>query len=293
MKRKGTFAIGFTSALGAAAAAALLLGLGGGVGCSTYATMKSVPSDCTAAEAGYEFTYLPGLTKTPDDSASGSNWWGAGDYLPDGGTTRAKPTMETMTDGERCGSKTADVLRTSHYNDWGSLFGFSNFAGPQEGDTSWDGIAFWARAPGNTTKGFTLLLDDPNTSNSTTSPGNCVNYGTSNDPSGSNNQTPMGPDGTPISTSGSATFSPYPEACGNSYSVVMLVTGEWAFYTIPFSRFQQDAKPNRVPNERLTTVGTVPGTALLTDQLRNLIIRFSKEANAELWIDNLAFYKKQ
>ena len=293
MRRKGTFAVGFVYATGAAAAAALLLGLGGGAGCSTYATMKNVAPDCPAVEAGYVFGYLPGLKDRPDDTASGSNWWGAGDYLPDGGTTRAVPTMETMPDGERCGSKTADVLSTSHYNDWGSLFGFSNFVGPLKGDTSWEGIAFWARAPGNTTKGFTLLLDDLNTSNSTTNPGYCVNYGTSNTPGQTGPATVTGPDGTPVSTSGSATFSPYPEACGNSYSVVMLVTGEWAFYAIPFSKFQQDAKPNRVPNERLTTVGTVPGTALLTDKLTNLIIRFAKEANTELWIDNLAFYKKQ
>jgi len=292
MRRKSTFAVGYASPRGVAAAAALLLGFGGGVGCSTYATMESAPLDCPAVEAGYVFAYLPGLKETPDDTAGSSSWWGAGDYLPVGGTTRAIPTKEVMPDGERCGSKTAEVLRTSNYTDWGSLFGFSNFVGPKEGDTSWEGIAFWARAPGNTTKGFTLLLDDPNTANSTTSPGYCVNYGSSSDPAQTGPTTVTGPDGTPISTSGSATFSPYPEACGNGYSVVMLVTGEWAFYAIPFSRFQQDAKPNRVPNERLTTVGTVPGTALLTDSLRNLIIRFAKEANAELWIDNLAFYKK-
>jgi hypothetical protein len=255
--------------------------------------MKNTPLDCTAAESGYTFNYLTQSTDTSDDPAGGANWWGAGDYSPDGGIARADPLIETMPDGDRCGSKTADVLSTSHHNDWGSLFGFSNFAGPPKGDTSWEGIAFWARAPGDTTKGFTLLLDDPNTSNSATAPGYCVNYGGSNTPGQDTTPTAYGPDGTPISTSGSATFSPYPEACGNSYSVVMSVTGEWAFYTIPFSRFQQDAKPNRVPNERLTIVGTVPGTALITDQLRNLIIRFAKEANTELWIDNLAFYKKE
>jgi hypothetical protein len=290
MRNKGTFALGFASALGAAATAAWLLAFGGGVGCSTYTTLKNAPLDCTAAESGYTFNYLTQSTDTSDDPAGGSNWWGAGDYVPDGGATRAVDTVETMTDGERCGSKTADVLSTSDYNDWGSLFGFDNFGTKDASD--WDGIAFWARAPGDTTKGFTLLLDDPNTYNSTTAPGYCVNYGSSNTPGQGNTPPPIGPDGTPISTSGSATFSPYPEACGNSYSVVMLVTGEWAFYAIPFSRFQQDPKPNRVPNERLTTVGKVPGTALLTDRLTNLIIRFTKEANTNLWIDNLAFYKK-
>ena len=66
---------------------------------------------------------------------------------------------------------------------------------------------------------------------------------------------------------------------------------DWAFYTVPFNRFQQDPKPNRVPNALLTNTGNVPGTGLLTDQLLQLILRMPKEAKAELWIDNLAYYR--
>jgi hypothetical protein len=37
----------------------------------------------------------------------------------------------------------------------------------------------------------------------------------------------------------------------------------------------------------------VPGTGLLIDSLRYLGLRFTKEADMELWIDNLGFYAQK
>jgi hypothetical protein len=84
---------------------------------------------------------------------------------------------------------------------------------------------------------------------------------------------------------------PLPDQCGNSYTVVVLVTGDWQLYTIPFGHFQQGATPNRVPNAELTATGSAPGTTLLTSQLMLLGVRLPKALATDLWIDDLAFYR--
>jgi hypothetical protein len=256
-------------------------GLVGG-GCDSYPTLKEQQLDCTSAEAGYTFDMLDAA-----ETVGQANWWISGDDTKKIGAT-VSVDVEAIEGEGRCGSKAATVFRSAHNDDWGSMYGYNNL-GPVDKSQD-DGISFWARAPGNTTKGFTLLLDDPNTVFSSTS--YCVNNGGSNGTSGGTIYA-MGPNGENVSTSGTASFSGYPESCGNSYAAVMLVKSSWAFYAVPFSTFQQTATPNRVPNEKLTHVGNVPGTALLTQTLMDMILRFPKEANAELWIDNLAFYRKK
>lgn len=289
MSTQRTSALRLSRTAGALAVGALLLGLAGMSACTPYSTLKDVPVDCTA-DVGYEFLYFETGTSTPpnDPVSAQGNWWGAGDTPPaDGGTSRAFSTIDQIPDGGLCGSKTADVLHTYYYNDWGSLFGDNNFK--TTGAELYDGISFWARAPGNTTKGFSILLDDDNTASIAGS--NCKQLpadagaqgqvtGISYDPS----------TGTVIS--GSASAAPLPDQCGNDYSVAMVVTSEWHFYTIPFSKFQQADSPNRVPNAALTEVGNVAGTGLLTSKLRTLVLRMPREAEMDLWLSNLAFYRK-
>jgi hypothetical protein len=284
MSLKRTLTVRLPRAVGAAAASALLLGLGGVMACSPYSTLKEVPIDCTADD-GYEFLLLD----NPDDQASQQgNWWGSGDTPPpDGGVSRAFSTIDQIPDGGRCYSNTSDVLHSSHYNDWGSLFGYNVFK--PAGAENYEGVSFWARAPGNTTKGFTILLDDDNTA----SGGYCITVDADAGASGQSCTLTYDPStGTPISTCGTSA-APLPEQCGNDYSTTMLVTSEWHFYTIPFGEFQQGNKPNRVPNTELTDAGSVAGTGLLTSKLRLLLLRVPREAEMELWIDNLAFYKKK
>jgi hypothetical protein len=292
MSLKRTLAAQLPRSLGAAAAGALLLGVVGGFGCSTYPTFKEFSADCQA-DQGYEFWYLSSLnsTLTDDPPSPSGKWWGAGDYLPDGGTTRAVSTIETMTDGARCGSQTADVLRVSGYTDWGSLFGY-NYLLPTKPATDgyFEGLSFWARAPGATTKGFTVILGDPNTEVGLNN--YCKSYGSS---AGNNSDQGGGANmatGTTAAAS-NVTRAPYPDECGNEYQVSVQVTSDWVFYPIPFATFQQSSKPNRVPNAVLTEVGNVPGTGLLTDQILLLLIRMSREARMELWLDNVAYYRKK
>jgi hypothetical protein len=275
-------------------AAGLLLCVGGVLSCSTYATVKNLPIDCTA-DSGYDFMVIDNY-----EVAGPAPWFSSADLTSDA------PTAEVdAIPGARCNSNAALVLRSSHHNDWGSLFGINNF-GPRDA-SAYEGVSFWARAPGNTTKSFTILTDDLNSNNlmtavcgvdgGTASPGDggagesCTNYCISDGGTGSPQQTvdPM----TGMVIGGSTTAAPPADACGNSYQTVQVVAADWRFYTVPFRRFQQAYTPNRVPNPLLKITGSVPGTGLRTSALTTFTLRMPKEAEMELWIDNLAFYRKK
>jgi hypothetical protein len=265
---------------------ALLLVLAGAAGCDPYPTLRNDPVDCTVDD-GYEF-----LTVSNFETVGDNAFWSSGDSTPGkvvGDDESGNVAVRNIPDGPRCDSKAAVVLKAAGNNDWGCLFGSNSVGAPRDA-SAYEGLSFWARAPGNTTKGFIVLMDDPNTTVLESLPHNCTNLGSVTAGSQTINVTI---DGQNVQTSSGTTRPTYPEECGNSYQAVMLVTSEWAFYTIPFARFQQTALPNRVPNAVLTQVGTTPGTALLTDRIYTLVIRFPKEATAELWLDNLAFYRKK
>jgi hypothetical protein len=303
MSRKRAFAVKLLLTATSAAGGSLLLGLGGVLVCSTYPTHKPTsPVNTCAAENGHDFQ------DPPVDDFSDVHWWGSPDVVPDGGVpdgaagkyvaSAPDPTIETIPGGPLCGKYTkAGVFRASHNNDWGCLFGNWQFNDTETSlardASAWEGLSFWARAPGNTTKGFTILLNDDNTS------GNarghfCRDYGVDGGAAGLPSSTTTINDpstGTPIVGS-STTRASYPDECGNDYSVVVLVTSDWQFYTIPFSAFQQSATPNRVPNS-VFSAGNVPGTGLLTTNLRRLGLRFSKEAEMELWLTGFNFYSKK
>ncbi len=267
----------------------LLLGTVG-TGCESYSSLITVPIDCDA-EAGYQIQVIGDFEKTAD-------FWTSGDATP---KRELGATLEAIPDGGRCGSQYAARLHSWYNNDWGSLFGFNNFgslASPSTtlpgGSAAYEGMSFWARAPGNTTKGFTVLLNDPNTLYEKDVLGNKVSNCDVYNIAGSGDTVPVATDpltGVTLS-GGTVTRAIYPDECGNAYAVVMLVTNDWAFYTVSFAAFRQDAKPNRVPNAVLTKAGPLPGTGLLTDQLKTLIFRMPKEAVTDLWLDNLAFYRK-
>jgi len=71
----------------------------------------------------------------------------------------------------------------------------------------------------------------------------------------------------------------------------MQVTSDWRFYTVSWSDFEQAGNPNRVPNS-LFDGGPVPETGLQIARLRGLTIRVPKEAEFELWLADLTFYRR-
>ncbi len=310
MSFKRILLVKFSRVAGLAVGGALLLGASGLSSCSKYQTFRGTGPDCTA-EQDYNFWAqgLPGDVLTLDDA---STWFQAADYTPDGGVTALDagrstvayawpPTNEQIPDLADAGLCTeyskAMVFRASHNNDWGGLFGNYQFGITPLDASAWDGISFWARSPGETTKGFTFILDDDNTtaptldSNGNLIPSFCTDYGGSSTTASPGSQ-PVNDVSTGATASSSATRVPYPDECGNDYAVAVEVTTDWHFYTIPFSAFQQSALPNRVPNA-IFRAGDVPGTGLLRNRLRHPTIRMTREAEMELWIAHLALYSKK
>jgi hypothetical protein len=305
MSLKRTWIVGLPVALGVAVASTLILGLGGVFSCSTYPTYKGLPTDCTAVKDYelYSFTTDPQNGTRNLSLDNFKNWFASADYTPDGGVVSTNDAavkttafalatpVDPIPDGPVCGNTSAVVVRFSHNNDWGGLFGPYDFGTTPQDASDWEGIAFWARAPGNTTKGFTLSLND-NNSKADENGGLCHDYtldaGVQAQPGGGVGIDPT--TGTPLSGSGT-TRAPYPDECNNSYTVVQQVTDEWSFYHVPFSAFQQASNPNRVPNS-VFDAGTVPGTGLLTSALRQLSFRMPRAAEGELWLSKLAFYRK-
>lgn len=271
-----------------------LLALAVTAGCAPYATRKVVPVDCSAQD-GYVFDSIQSYFSMYEFNSP--------DTTPGAVMTA---NVNPIPDGALCGDTSALEAVAMHNNDWGSLFGFYTF--PVKHESEMTGISFWARAPGNTGKAFTLLLDDSNTKDPDVScpmsgsdaglvvpppPDSgiaCTLYCTPD--AGASAVPPVyGPDGQPVS-SGSLVAAMPANACGNDYWVVVEVSSDWRFYTIPFERFSQSKQPNMVgvPNG-VFTPGMTPGTTIMTSSINNMIFRFPKESAQDLWIDRLSFYR--
>jgi hypothetical protein len=253
--------------------------------------------DCSVTDP-YEFDvleqYSTGTTPT---------WFGYGDMTPGGlamtveaggpdagGLPRVLPI-----EGGICGIQDALVLASYGHQDYGSGFGdysFGGFSGggmcdPDSGlpeapakyvnASQYEGLSFWARNPGETTKGLTLELSDiHSTTVKCPTSDQCLPY--SND-AGNNLFVPISTNGTVQPGSGLATAQPPADACGNSFSVAILTTENWQLYTIPFSSFNQAFQPDRIPS------------GLDTAKLALFTVVVPKESVVDLWIANLGFYR--
>ena len=301
MSLKRTFVIRSPRTLAAAAVSLGVLGVGGVVSCSSYPTFEIRPVDCS--EVGEYTLYSAADDTVKDRDLTLDNFGG---WFSSSDTAAGVTGISTVDipDGAVCQSPKAGKLTASHNNDWGCIFGSYEFGAGNNGEdaSDWEGIGFFARAPGNSTKAFTLSLTDDNSESPVNgrpdpnvSSARCTNYvAAGGSTTGQASAGPSGIDpqtGTPLSGSGT-TRAPYPDECGNSYTTTVLVTSQWQFHTVPFGDFQQAATPNRVPNA-VFQAGTVPGTGLLTSGLRHLVFRAGKEAEVELWLTKLAFYKKK
>jgi len=274
----------------------LALALGAGGGCTAYSTQKNLPLDCNVTNA-YQLRIVDKLNElTLPPQAPTQPFWTTADHSVDaGGTGSMYDAIAPITDGSLCGTTAALEFTGAHNDDWGSLSGYSTWGTLDA--SAYEGLAFWARSPGNTSKSFTMLFGDPNTYSAGAvdappmAPYNCKNY-----PSADGGVSSSGPIVDPgtgqVLSSGSLTAPSPPDACNNYYQAVLTVTNDWQFYTIPFAQFQQTAEPNRVPNADLATVGTAPGTSLITSALMLFELRFPREAVIDLWMSNLAFYRK-
>jgi hypothetical protein len=265
-----------------------LLALAGLGGCTSYPTKKNLPVDCTVQNA-YDVDNIDDEFMMP---------WSAHDNTS---TVNFMPVAEPIPEGALCGEmKAFHATSTSYYNDWGAVFGFYGFGKKVETDRQ--GVSFWARAPGNTNKSLTVSIDDPNTYNPSAK---CMDAGQIIPPgdSGANCTTYCTPDGGAVTSapildtmgnvlSSGTLAAPLPaNACGNGYQIQLALTADWRFYTIPFSAFQQQNTPDKVPNSVLSQTGTATGTFLLTSCIWNMTFRVPKDAPFDLWFDRIGFYR--
>jgi hypothetical protein len=203
------------------------------------------------------------------------------------------------------------VLESRGHTEWGTVFGDFGLQGSPNTFVTWDaavgtgyeGIAIIAKSPGNHDKAVTLLLDDAQTRPLTLSEtaefdracgldAGCVAVDAGSDageagpracrkecrvyPSDPNNIATVDQAGNILAT-GSV---PPPDACGNQFRRILTVTENWQLHLLPFNTFVQDRFPNASP------------TGIDPSEIRWITIRAAKEANLELWIDEIAFYRR-
>lgn len=285
-----------------ARALAVVVALGGTLGCTAYSTYKPMPTGCNVTDAAtspavaYEFKTIDnfeGETMAP--------FYGSGDLTPGAAITL---TVGVPPDGAPCGSQTALEIHSSGFNDWGSLIGYNGFPAKAGDGSAYEGLSFWAHPGVSSNKAFTMIFDDPNTYNGGTANDagiippmpptyDCTGYPTPD--GGATGSHPSTDPGTGMVLNSGSTSVPLPaNGCGNEYQAVVTVPDGWQLITLPFGNFQQLMTPNEVTsaNQYLTVKGPLsPVTNLITSHLLLFTVRFPKAMSTDIWIDNLAFYR--
>lgn len=249
---------------------------------------------------------LGSLTQNPPWASYGDTTPGATrTQQPDGGAFPTQP----IEDGGRCGSLRSLLLQSSGYHDYGSGFIDYNPGGDQVlcstltpvpdaavgnpnetcpiNAAGYEGIAFWARSPGASTKTVTLELTDTHSYNPSLNDAGLPSALTDCTPSvidagsnGVNVYTSTAP-GNVATGSTVASAQPPPNSCGNYFQYWLITSADWQFYQIPFSAFHQTASPNR------NAQGFDPST------FYSLTVIVDKESQLNLWFDDFGFYPKK
>ncbi len=271
--------------------------------CSATSPRPPVPVDCAAGdgyelqsmllfEPGEEMTWFasgdPTGQRAPSPQAedtTGCATGGAGGSSSSaaaGSGTAGLASASAVTsaafepiDGGRCGSTQALVIRSRGHTDWGSLVGNWKIAQTAWEAAGYEGIAFWARAFGDSSA--TLVLDTWQTSAAGTAgiaqPGEVCIVDCS---AGSGTQA--------IDESGNILTQSYVSpagTCGNSFQYTLTVTDDWRLYVIPFEAFFQERKPN------------MSASGLDPSHINGFSFRMAKESGIELWLDDVALYRKK
>jgi hypothetical protein len=238
--------------------------------CTARAPRPEPLPDCAGADA-YEFKiYVDNsrVDETFESDAGELQWFDFGDCTP-----RAVHSygVETIPNGGRCGSQGAFVFRTTGHQDWGSGFGIYGWNSRPQNDqdaSDYEGIAFWARAPGRSDKGITIGIGDRQSS---ATGGVCMGHDAGT----------QGMCGMPLSEPNTdAGLPPPPGACGNSWTQQIVVSEFWKLYLLPWESFAQEPVPSRV--ETLDPSG-----------IFEFAINIPKDSRIELWLDDLGFYRRK
>jgi hypothetical protein len=229
--------------------------------CSSNVEQREFELDCGVNDA-YDFIVAQPIEGTM------TTWFTFGDQTPDNVTTLE---LRPLPEG-RCGSMTALVLTSSGHTDWGAGFGEYNMPTAPLDATGFEGVSFWARAPvEHTSMGFLLTVNDRNTIMNgmvCTQPmvaaaGGAYTYNEA---------------GMIVPVGGEL---PAANDCGNAFQRVVTVTRNWQLYLLPFTSFQQQAQPNRIPS------------GLDPSGIYQFTINIPKDSIVELWIDDIGVYRRR
>jgi hypothetical protein len=263
--------------------------------------------DCSVLES-YEFSNIS------DFAGADSGWFRYADPTPGG-----VPNPEDVTQGSnvpvtqveapgRCGDTRFMKLEAKGHNFWGSGFGdwAHNDPASRANGTGYEGISFWARSPIYAEKQFMLNIDESRTivldvddgpdglplpveqtggtdldGDGFIGPGdivlgseclkpppeelgepNCYNGGVDSPPSG-------------------GVRVPEPNECGNSFHVRVTTTERWQLFVFAWDDLLQWPCPNRLKD------------GINEADIAKLEIRFEQGTHYELWLDNIAFYRRR
>ena len=242
--------------------------------------------DCSQAD-GYEFLNIS------DFAGAESGWFRYADPTPGG---VPDPTVDgsnvpvtQVEEPGRCGDVRSLKLEAYGHNFWGTGFGdwAHNDAASRANGTGYEGISFWARSPSYANKTFLLNVDEGRTiilESSDTNPEltgtivsgtecrvppptelgepNCYNGGVDSPPSGGNR-------------------IPEPGECGNSFHTMITTTESWQLFFVPWDELVQWPCPNRLAD------------GINRADIAKFEIKFDQGTHYELWLDNIAFYRRR
>jgi hypothetical protein len=251
------------------------------------------------------------------------SWFGVVDNTPgaevgvDDPTTPTvdhNPVLETLDDVRergpqepgRCGETTAGVFRARGFSDWGAFFAdystvSQSIIPDRRTGGGWEGISFWARTSFESDRSFFFLVDNAHTAEVVPAEEEAeqraaalaaasTDAGAGSGDAGAGTPTYVSPNQCVPEIkdeegNGTGEYPPGTDAadtCGNAYVHTVTTSEHWQFFTLPFSEFIQDrARPNVRKDGFDTSV-----------QLVRLTIRFSVEADIELWMDEVALYRR-
>jgi hypothetical protein len=274
------------------------------VGCGEGDRPETIPVDCSVLDQ-YEFLNIS------DFSGSESGWFQYADPTPGGTPNPAVdgsnvPVSAVDTPG-RCGDTRFLKLATSGHNFWGTGFGdwAHNQPSGRANGTGYEGISFWARSPAPAEKSFFLNVDDPRTiiltpdapdaglappatsadqdldGDGYVGPGDIARGTTCRLPPPKESGTvPCYGGGIDPPPSG-GTRVPEPGECGNSFHTLINTTEQWKLFTIPWKDLVQWPCPNRLEDG-------IDRTAIAKFE-----IRLKQGMQYEIWLDNIAFYRRR
>lgn len=229
--------------------------------CSSNVEQRVYELDCGVND-DYDFTIAQPMEGTA------TTWFTFGDQTPDSTTTLE---LRPLPDG-RCGSTAALVLTSTGHTDWGAGFGEYNMPTAPLDATGYEGVSFWARAPvPHTSTGFLLSVNDRNT---------IMNGMVCTQPmvAAAGGGYTYNEAGMIVPVGGEL---PAANDCGNAFQRVVTVTRNWELYLLPFTSFQQQAQPNRIPS------------GLDPSGIYQFTINIPKDSIIELWIDDLGVYRRR